>query len=100
MTVNHDDMDIDGARRRVFSEYDSLNSMDAWLTQESNTNNSSYTSTVDNQLTSNLSKKTDKNKRHQRKYHLVIQQKVLRSAQMTSSAAANDIHNNVDDNVG
>ena len=55
----YDDMDSDEPEESVL-EYDSLDSMDAWLTQASNMNNSGYTSTADNQPTSNLSKKTDK----------------------------------------
>lgn len=41
-------MDSDEPEESVL-EYDSLDSMDAWLTQASNMNNSSYTSTADNQ---------------------------------------------------
>ena len=93
----YDDMDSDEPEESVL-EYDSLDSMDAWLTQASNMNNSSYTSTADNQPTSNLSKKTDKNNASSAKVSSGDTTENSSSAQMAlSSAAANDIHANVDD---
>ncbi|WP_198329752.1 DUF3426 domain-containing protein [Psychrobacter cibarius] len=93
----YDDMDSDEPEESVL-EYDSLDSMDAWLTQASNMNNSSYTSTADNQPTSNLSKKTDKNNGSSAKVSSDATTENSSSAQMAlSSAAANDIHANVDD---
>ena len=93
----YDDMDSDEPEESVL-EYDSLDSMDAWLTQASNMNNSSYTSTADNQPTSNLSKKTDKNNASSAKVSSDATTENSSSAQMAlSSAAANDIHANVDD---
>ena len=93
----YDDMDSDEPEESVL-EYDSLDSMDAWLTQASNMNNSSYTSTADNQPTSNLSKKTDKNNASSAKVSSDDTTENSSSAQMAlSSAAANDIHANVDD---
>lgn len=93
----YDDMDSDEPEESIL-EYDSLDSMDAWLTQASNMNNSSYTSTADNQLTSNLSKKTDKNNASSAKVSSGDTTENSSSAQMAlSSAAANDIHANVDD---
>ena len=93
----YDDMDSDEPEESVL-EYDSLDSMDAWLTQASNMNNSGYTSTADNQPTSNLSKKTDKNNASSVKVSSDATTENSSSAQMAlSSAAANDIHANVDD---
>lgn len=93
----YDDMDSDEPEESVL-EYDSLDSMDAWLTQASNMNNSSYTSTADNQPPSNLSKKTDKNNGSSAKVSSDATTENPSSAQMAlSSAAANDIHANVDD---
>nr|WP_243443280.1 hypothetical protein [Psychrobacter sp. JCM 18903] len=93
----YDDMDSDEPEESVL-EYDSLDSMDAWLTQASNMNNSGYTSTADNQPTSNLSKKTDKNNASSAKVSSGDTTENSSSAQMAlSSAAANDIHANVDD---
>ena len=93
----YDDMDSDEPEESVL-EYDSLDSMDAWLTQASNMNNSSYTSTADNQPTSNLSKKTNKNNASSAKVSSDATTENSSSAQMAlSSAAANDIHANVDD---
>lgn len=93
----YDDMDSDEPEESVL-EYDSLDSMDAWLTQASNMNNSGYTSTADNQPTSNLSKKTDKNNGSSAKVSSDATTENSSSAQMAlSSAAANDIHANVDD---
>lgn len=93
----YDDMDSDEPEESVL-EYDSLDSMDAWLTQASNMNNSSYTSTADNQPPSNLSKKTDKNNASSVKVSSDATIENSSSAQMAlSSAAANDIHANVDD---
>ena len=93
----YDDMDSDEPEESVL-EYDSLDSMDAWLTQASNMNNSGYTSTADNQPTSNLSKKTDKNNASSAKVSSDATTENSSSAQMAlSSAAANDIHANVDD---
>lgn len=93
----YDDMDSDEPEESVL-EYDSLDSMDAWLTQASNMNNSGYTSTADNQPTSNLSKKTDKSNASSAKVSSDATTENSSSAQMAlSSAAANDIHANVDD---
>ena len=93
----YDDMDTDEPEESIL-EYDSLDSMDAWLTQASNINNSSYNSTADNQSSNNLSKKTDKNNASSAKVSSGDTTENSSSAQMAlSSAAANDIHANVDD---
>ncbi|WP_198332837.1 DUF3426 domain-containing protein [Psychrobacter aquimaris] len=93
----YDDMDTDEPEESIL-EYDSLDSMDAWLTQASNINNSSYNSTADNQSSNNLSKKIDKNNPSSAMKSSGATIENSASAQMAlSSAAANDIHANVDD---
>lgn len=95
----YDDMDTDEPEESVL-EYDSLESMDAWLAQASNMSNSSDTSTVDNQPLNNFSKKTNKNNVPSAKLSSGMTTENASSATMAlSSAAANDIHANVDDSA-
>ena len=95
----YDDMDTDEPEESVL-EYDSLESMDAWLAQASNMNNSSDISTVDNQPLNNFSKKINKNNVPSEKLSSGMTTENASSATMAlSSAAANDIHANVDDSA-
>lgn len=89
----YDDMDIDDLEENV-QEYDSLDSMDAWLTQASNTN-SSVATTEKPKVTP--SKETIKSPEPSTKKSSISTIAASSSTQdMLSSAAANDIHANVE----
>jgi len=89
----HDDMDIDEPEEDV-QEYDSLDSMDAWLTQASNTSSSAVTT---EKPKTPLSKETDKSSNPSIKKSSTNTILASSSARdMLSSAAANDIHANVE----
>ena len=98
----HDDMDIE-ADGDDDLEYDSLDSMDAWLTQNNDIN---HTATINDTLQKNPSKKLDKNSDASVKMLETTSSATgsltdaPSSAQIAlSSAAANDIHANIDSNA-
>ena len=90
----YDDMDIDEPEDSIV-EYDSLDSMDAWLTQVSDTN----AATATDNATNTLSKTNNKSQEqfvaspteHTTTEHSSMTQEVL------SSTAANDIHASIND---
>ncbi|WP_298808035.1 DUF3426 domain-containing protein [uncultured Psychrobacter sp.] len=89
----YDDMDIDEPEENV-QEYDSLDSMDAWLTEASNTNSSVATT---EKPKAPLSKETIKSSNSSIKKPSTSTISASSSTQdMLSSAAANDIHANVE----
>ena len=89
----YDDMDIDEPEEDV-QEYDSLDSMDAWLTEASNTNPSVATT---EKPKAPLSKETIKSSNSSTKKPSTSTISASSSTQdMLSSAAANDIHANVE----
>lgn len=89
----YDDMDIDDPEE-VVQEYDSLDSMDAWLTQASNTNPSVSTT---EKPKAPSSKETIKSPNPSTKKPSTSTISAFSSTQdMLSSAAANDIHANVE----
>ncbi|WP_201580033.1 DUF3426 domain-containing protein [Psychrobacter sp. Pi2-52] len=89
----HDDMDIDEPEEDV-QEYDSLDSMDAWLTQASNTSPSAATT---EKPKAPSSKETIKTPNPSIKKPSTSTISASSSTQdMLSSAAANDIHANVE----
>lgn len=89
----YDDMDIDDPEENV-QEYDSLDSMDAWLTQASNTSPSVATT---EKPKAPLSKETIKSSNPSTKKPSTSTISAYSSTQdMLSSAAANDIHANVE----
>jgi len=89
----YDDMDIDDPEEDV-QEYDSLDSMDAWLTQASNTSPSVATT---EKPKAPLSKETIKSSNSSTKKPSTSTISASSSTQdMLSSAAANDIHANVE----
>ena len=89
----YDDMDIDDPEENV-QEYDSLDSMDAWLTQASNTNPSVATT---EKPKAPSSKETIKSPNPSIKKPSTSTISASSSTQdMLSSAAANDIHANVE----
>nr|WP_267442915.1 DUF3426 domain-containing protein [Psychrobacter sp. 28M-43] len=89
----YDDMDIDEPEEDV-QEYDSLDSMDAWLTQASNTSPSVATT---EKPKAPLSKETIKSSNSSTKKPSTSTISASSSTQdMLSSAAANDIHANVE----
>ncbi|WP_201509879.1 zinc-ribbon and DUF3426 domain-containing protein [Psychrobacter alimentarius] len=83
----YDDMDIDETSETAV-EYDSLDSMDAWLTQ------ASHSSTPVNTPSNNTSKATNKESRASTK--LLLNDDTSTSPSVLSSVAANDIHASVD----
>ena len=89
----YDDMDIDDPEENV-QEYDSLDSMDAWLTQASNTNPSVATT---EKPKAPSSKETIKSPNPSIKKPSTSTISASSSTQdMLSSAAANDIHANIE----
>ncbi|WP_394124261.1 DUF3426 domain-containing protein [Psychrobacter nivimaris] len=89
----YDDMDIDDPEENV-QEYDSLDSMDAWLTQASNTSPSVSTTEKPN---ATPSEETIKSPNPSIKKPSTSTISASSSTQdMLSSAAANDIHANVE----
>jgi len=89
----YDDMDIDDPEEDV-QEYDSLDRMDAWLTEASNTNSSVATT---EKPKAPLSKETIKSPNPSTKKPSTSIISASSSIQdMLSSAAANDIHANVE----
>lgn len=89
----YDDMDIDDPEEDV-QEYDSLDSMDAWLTQASNTSPSAATT---EKPKAPSSKETIKTPNPSTKKPSTSTISASSSTQdMLSSAAANDIHANVE----
>jgi len=89
----YDDMDIDDPEEDV-QEYDSLDSMDAWLTQASNTSPSVATT---EKPKAPLSKETIKSSNSSTKKPSTSTISASSSTQdILSSAAANDIHANVE----
>ena len=98
----HDDMDIE-ADGDDDLEYDSLDSMDAWLTQNNDIN---HTATINDTPQKNSSTKLDKNSDASVKMLETTSSETgsltdaPSSAQIAlSSAAANDIHANIDSNA-
>ncbi|MGP9687810.1 DUF3426 domain-containing protein [Psychrobacter sp. AOP22-C1-C5] len=90
----YDDMDIDESSEAVL-EYDSLDSMDAWLTE------ASHTSTVINEPSNNTSKVTSKDNRSSVKPSIATTATTASKHSSTaqpilSSVAANDIHASID----
>ncbi len=83
----YDDMDIDDTSETDV-EYDSLDSMDAWLTQ------ASHVSTPANTSSDNTSKVANKNSRTSIKS--LSNDKTSTSPSVISSVAANDIHASID----
>ena len=98
----HDDMDIE-ADGDDDLEYDSLDSMDAWLTQNNDIN---HTATINDTPQKNSSTKLDKNSDASVK---ILETTSSATGSLTdapssaqialSSAAANDIHANIDSNA-
>lgn len=85
----YDDMDIDESSEPIL-EYDSLDSMDAWLTQ------ASHTSTVVEEPSSNVSKATTKNRYSSVRSSTTTAEPLSTAQPVLSSVAANDIHASVD----
>ena len=103
----YDDMDTDGFEDKdEHVEYDSLDSMDAWLTQAADSNNSNSAAIMGNQHAKNTP--TSLNKSTHSSIN-PIANPALASAALKeqpsaahvalSSAAANDIHANIDNNA-
>ena len=98
----HDDMDIEADGDKDL-EYDSLDSMDAWLTQNNDIN---HTATINHTLQKNPSTKLDKNSDASVN---ILETTSLATGSLTdapssaqialSSTAANDIHANIDSNA-
>ncbi|MBB3107422.1 putative Zn finger-like uncharacterized protein [Psychrobacter luti] len=105
----YDDMDIDGFEdkdKNEHVEYDSLDSMDAWLTQAVDSNNSNSAAIMGNQHAKNTP--TSLTKSTHSSVNPIVNPS-LRSAALKeqpsaahvaiSSTAANDIHANIDDSA-
>lgn len=91
----HDDMDIDEPEENV-QEYDSLDSMDAWLTQASNTNPSVATTEKPKAPSSKETIKIPNPSTKKPSTSTISASASASTQDMLSSAAANDIHANVE----
>ncbi|MFP3454824.1 DUF3426 domain-containing protein [Psychrobacter sp. SIMBA_152] len=91
----YDDMDIDDPEENV-QEYDSLDSMDAWLTQASNTNPSVATTEKPKVPSSKETIKSPSPNPSIKKPSTSTISASSSTQDMLSSAAANDIHANVE----
>jgi hypothetical protein len=98
----HDDMDIEAPYDKSL-EYDSLDSMDAWLTQATDNNNNATPSEISQK---NTAKKLDKHSDVSTDLFETTSTSATASNQSPSSAkialsstAANSIHANIDDNA-
>ncbi|MCG3842361.1 DUF3426 domain-containing protein [Psychrobacter sp. Ps1] len=91
----HDDMDIDEPEEDV-QEYDSLDNMDAWLTQASNTNPSAATTEKPKAPSSKETIKIPNPSTKKPSTSTISASASASTQDMLSSAAANDIHANVE----
>jgi len=91
----YDDMDIDEPDDNP-TEYASLDSMDAWLTQVSNTPSTTETSATGQHSPSDIKHKNNDPMAKSATTHVVPESSSI-AQEVLSSAAANDIHASVDD---
>jgi predicted Zn finger-like uncharacterized protein len=91
----YDDMDIDEPEDSIL-EYDSLDSMDAWLTQATNTNSAPTSADTSQNTSFKTANKTNERFTKSSAVHATTMPSLI-AQEVLSSAAANDIHASIDD---